>query len=123
MKTTKQFLMLCCLMVMAAWAYGQQWELDFGDQNDINQHSRIDMGMIDANEDAVLIGRFGRRRDWNTQLIKVHPDGSYERRVCEDLPKRLFMKDLVQLDNGNYFTVAFLQQDTTAYYYGGSELW
>ena len=123
MKTTKQFLMICCLMVMAAWAYGQQWELDFGDQNDINQHSRIDVGMIDANEDAVLIGRFGRRRDWNTQLIKVHPDGSYERRVCEDLPKRLFMKDVVQLDNGNYFTVAFLQQDTTVSYYGGSELW
>lgn len=115
--------MLCCLMVMAAWAYGQQWELDFGDQNDINQHSRIDVVMIDANEDAVLIGRFGRRRDWNTQLIKVHPDGSYERRVCEDLPKRLFMKDVVQLDNGNYFTVAFLQQDTTVSYYGGSELW
>ena len=123
MKTTMRIMMLCCLMVSAAWAYGQQWELDFGDQNDINQHSRIDAGMIDANEDAVLIGRFGRRRDWNTQLIKVHPDGSYERRVCEDLPKMLLFKDVVQLKNGNYFTVASKIQDTTLINYGGNELW
>ena len=123
MKVRNILILLLLLVAVAFSATAQQWELDFGDQNDINQHSRIDAGMIDANEDAVLIGRFGRRRDWNTQLIKVHPNGSYERRVCEDLPKRLFMKDLVQLDNGNYFTVAFLQQDTTAYYYGGSELW
>ena len=116
-------MMLCCLMVMAAWSYGQQWELDFGDQNDINQHSRIDAGVIDTNEDAVLIGRFGRRRDWNTQLIKVHPDGSYERRVCEDLPKMLLFKDVVQLNNGNYFTVAARIQDTTMINNGGNELW
>ncbi len=116
MKTTMRIMMLCCLIVMAAWAYGQQWELDFGDQNDINQHSRIDAGMIDTNEDAVLIGRFGRRRDWNTQLIKVHPDGSYERRICEDLPKMLLTHDMVHLNNGNYFTVAHFQPDTTMIY-------
>jgi hypothetical protein len=32
MKTTKKIMMTCCLMVMAVWAYAQQWELDFGDQ-------------------------------------------------------------------------------------------
>ena len=86
MKATR-FYTLLALLLMAGGVtmQAQQWDLDFGDQNDINQHSRIDAGMIDTNEDAVLIGRFGRRRDWNTQLIKVHPDGSYERRICEDL--------------------------------------
>ena len=116
---------LVALLVMAGGVtmQAQQWELDFGDQNDINQHSRIDAGMIDTNEDAVLIGRFGRRRDWNTQLIKVHPDGSYERRICVDLPEMLLYRDVVQLKNGNYFTVATRIQDTTKINNGGNELW
>ena len=109
-------------MIMAATSYGQQWELDFGDQNDINQHSRIDAGMIDAKEDAILIGRFGRIYHWNTQFIKVHPDGSYERRICEDLPEMLLFRDVVQLKNGNYFTVATGIQDTTKINNGGDEL-
>ena len=119
----KKGLITLLFVAIAITAMAQQWELDFGNQNDINQHSRIDAGMIDANEDAVLIGRFGRRRDWNTQLIKVHPDGSYERHVCEDLPKMLLFKDVVQLKNGNYFTVATRIQDTTIINYGGNELW
>ena len=123
MQAMKKAFFITLLLAIAEMAMAQQWELDFGDQNDINQHSRIDAGMIDANEDAVLIGRFGRRRDWNTQLIKVHPDGSYERRVCEDLPKMLLFKDVVQLNNGNYFTVATRIQDTTKINFGGDELW
>lgn len=119
----KAFFIITMLLAIAEMAMAQQWELDFGDQNDINQHSRIDAGVIDANEDAVLIGRFGRRKDWNTQLIKVHPDGSYERHVCEDLPKMLLTHDIVQLGNGNYFTVAQFQPDTTMINNGGSELW
>ena len=60
MKATR-FYTLLALLLMAGGVtmQAQQWELDFGDQNDINQHSRIDAGMIDTNEDAVLIGRFG----------------------------------------------------------------
>lgn len=122
-KTMKRGFFTSLFVAIAVMAMAQQWELDFGDQNDINQHSRIDAGVIDTNEDAVLIGRFGRRRDWNTQLIKVHPDGSYERRVCEDLPKMLLFKDVVQLNNGNYFTVAARIQDTTMINNGGNELW
>lgn len=115
--------MFCFFLSGAFSLQAQQWEIDFGDQNDINQHSRIDAGMIDANEDAVLIGRYGRRRDWHTQLIKVHPDGSHERRVCEDLPEMLMTYDLVQLSNGNYFTVASRIVDTTKIIFGGPELW
>ena len=67
----KRSFFITLFVAIAFSAMAQQWDLDFGDQNDINQHSRIDAGMIDTNEDAVLIGRFGRRRDWNTQLIKL----------------------------------------------------
>lgn len=123
MKVRSVLILLLLLVAVAFSATAQQWELDFGDQNDINQHSRIDAGMIDAKENAILIGRFGRRRDWNTQFIKVHPDGSYERRICEDLPKMLMVNDIVQLSNGNYFTVAQFQPDTNMIIYGGKELW
>ena len=75
MKTTRFYTLLALLLMTAGMTQAQQWELDFGDPTDINQHSRINAGVIDANGDAVLVGRFGRRRDWNTQLIKVHPDG------------------------------------------------
>ena len=119
----KRSFFITLFVAIAFSAMAQQWELDFGDQNDINQHSRIDAGMIDTNEDAVLIGRFGRRRDWNTQLIKVHPDGSYERRICEDLPGMLLFTDVVQLKNGNYFTVGTSRYDTTMINYGGEEIW
>ncbi len=122
MKKRKTILMLL-LMAAAFPAAAQQWELDFGDQNDINRHSRIDAGMMDADGDAVLIGRFGRRRDWHTQFIEVHPDGSYERRVSEDLPKMLLFTDIVQLKNGNYFTVGTSRYDTTMINAGGEEVW
>ena len=115
--------MLLVLAALALPAVAQQWEIDLGDPTDLNQHSRFNAGMIDREGDAVLIGRIGRRRDWHTQLVKVHADGSYERRVCEDLPKMLLMTDLVQLDNGNYFTVATRITDTTKINYGGPELW
>ena len=37
MKTTKKFMMLCCLMVMAATSYGQQWETVLPDSVSIVQ--------------------------------------------------------------------------------------
>ncbi len=123
MKAKRITTLLALLLMTGVTMQAQQWELDFGDQNDINQYSRIDAGVMDADGNAVLIGRFGRRHDWNTQLFKVHPGGSYEHRICEDLPKMLLTHDIVQLDNGNYFTVAQLQPDSTLINYGGSELW
>lgn len=123
MKTTRFYTLLALLLMTAGMTQAQQWELDFGDPTDINQHSRINAGVIDANGDAVLVGRFGRRRDWNTQLIKVHPDGSYERHVNEDLPKMLLFYDVVQLKNGNYFMVGTSRYDTTMLIYGGEEVW
>ncbi len=123
MKAKRITTLLALLLMAGVTMQAQHWEIDFGDPTDINQHSRINAGIIDANGDAVLVGRFGRRRDWNTQLIKVHPDGSYERHVNEDLPKMLFFYDVVQLKNGNYFTVATRIQDTTMINFGGNELW
>lgn len=118
----RNILILLLLAAVALPATSQQWELDFGDQNDINQYSSIGVGMIDAKGDAIMVGYYGRAYNSQTQLIKVHPDGSYERRVCEDLPKQLYAKDIVQLSNGNYFTVAHFQPDTTMLI-GGRELW
>ena len=123
MKATRLYTLLALLLMAGMTMQAQQWEFDFGDQNDINQYSRIDAGVMDADGNAVLIGRFGRRHDWNTSLFKVHPDGNYEHHICEDLPKMLLTHDIVQLDNGNYFTVAQLQPDSTLINYGGSELW
>lgn len=97
--------------------------MDFGDLNEVNQYSVIDAGVIDAKGDAILIGTYGRIYNWQTQLIKVHPDGSYERRVCEDLPRMLLMTDVVLLDNGNYFTVGAAALDSMNSVYGGRELW
>lgn len=124
MKLRNILILLLFAMAVALPATAQQWELDFGDQNDINQYSQINAGMIDADGNAVLMGDFGRCYDWNTQLIKVYPDGTHERRVCEDLPKQLCANDIVQLSNGNYFTVAQFQPDTTIMtVFGGRELW
>ena len=66
MKATRITTLFALLLMAGVTMQAQQWELDFGDQNDINQHSRIDAGVIDADGNAVLMGRFGRRRDWNT---------------------------------------------------------
>ncbi len=99
MKATRLYTLVALLLMAGGTMQAQQWELDFGDQNDSNQYSRIDAGVMDTDGNAVLIGRFGRRHDWNTSLFKVHPDGSYEHHICEDLPKMLLTHDIVQLDN------------------------
>ena len=119
----KSFITTLALVTFAISAMAQQWEINFGDTTDVNQYSRIDAGIIDANDDAVLIGRFGRRFDWSTQLVKVHSDGSHERYVCQELPRMLLFKDLVQLHNGDYFAVGARIQDTAMANFGGSELW
>ncbi len=100
MKKLRLYILVALLLMAGGVMQAQQWELDFGDQNDINPHSRIDAGVIDADGNAVLMGRFGGRRDWNTHLIKVYHDGSYERRICEDLSKMMLTHDIVQLSKG-----------------------
>ena len=55
--------MLALLLMAGVTMHAQQWEIDFGDPTDINQDSRIYSGIIDSNGDAVLVGRFVRRRD------------------------------------------------------------
>ena len=52
MKTMRLYTLLVLLVMAGGVMQAQQWELDFGDQNDINQHSRIDAGVIDADGNA-----------------------------------------------------------------------
>ncbi|MBQ6306954.1 MAG: T9SS type A sorting domain-containing protein [Bacteroidales bacterium] len=94
MKTTKQFMMLCCLMVMAATSYGQQWETVLPDSVSISG------GFVNEDNTIELVGCSGN-------------DGAYfkvfEDRQCETTTfpapdgKQLVLQTITPLDNGGYF--------------------
>ena len=60
MKTTKQFMMICCLMVMVATGYAQQWEIDYGDSF---SYTSLYQGIINADGDAIVMGVWGEDKN------------------------------------------------------------
>ncbi len=112
------------LLMIALDGVAQQWEIDILDKSNQSPYTIIDAGTMDANGNAILIGRQGRYRDSKTLLIKVFPDGSHAERICDELPNTLKMCDVVQLENGNFFTVGTQWQDTlNPLSLGGQRLW
>ncbi len=56
MKTTKQFMMLCCLMVMVAMGYAQQWEIDYSNGESYIAYVN---GILDAEGNGIMVGGCG----------------------------------------------------------------
>ena len=94
MKTTKKFMMLCCLMVMAATSYGQQWETVLPDSVSISG------GFINEDNTTELVGCSGN----DGAYFRVFEDGQYETTTFPAPEgKQLVLQTLTPLDNGGYF--------------------
>ena len=94
MKTTKQFLMICCLMVMAATSYGQQWETVLPDSVSISG------GFVNEDNTTELVGCSGN----DGAYFKVFGDGYYETTTFPAPEgKKLVLQTITPLDNGGYF--------------------
>ena len=94
MKTTKQFMMLCCLMVMAATSYAQEWAVSV-DETDAAK----ELIAVDGGEHILYVGSAPGR---DGCLLKVDKDGNYISRQVHLPGMALRYYSAIELDNGNY---------------------
>lgn len=94
MKTTKQFMMLCCLMVMAVMGYGQEWAVSV-DETDAAK----ELIAVDGGEHILSVGSAPDRDGF---LLKVDKDGNYISRQIHLPGMALRYYSAIELDNGNY---------------------
>ena len=86
--------MVCCLMVMAATSYGQQWETVLPDSVSISG------GFINEDNTTELVGCSGN----DGAYFRVFEDGQYETTTFPAPEgKQLVLQTLTPLDNGGYF--------------------
>ncbi|MBR6227636.1 MAG: T9SS type A sorting domain-containing protein [Bacteroidales bacterium] len=94
MKTTKKIMMICCLMVMAAMGYAQQWETILSDTVSISS------GFINEDNTMELVGYSGNYGAY----FRVFGDGHYETTTFPAPEgKKLVLQTLTPLDDGGYF--------------------
>ena len=94
MKTTKRFMMICCLMVMAVMGYGQEWAVSV-DETDAAK----ELIAVDGGEHILSVGSAPGR---DGCLLKVDKDGNYISRQVHLPGMALRYYSAIELDNGNY---------------------
>ena len=86
--------MLCCLMVMAATSYAQEWAVSV-DQTEMAK----EMIAVDGGEHILYVGSVPDRDGF---LLKVDKDGNYISRQIHLPGMALRYYSAIELDNGNY---------------------
>ena len=86
--------MLCCLMVMAATSYAQEWAVSV-DQTEMAK----EMIAVDDGEHILYVGSVPDRDGF---LLKVDKDGNYISRQIHLPGMALRYYSAIELDNGNY---------------------
>ena len=108
MKTTKKIIMICCLMVMAAVGYAQQWEIDYSNGESYIAYVN---GILDAEGNGIMVGGCGPiYPDCHPIVMRVESDGMHFEREYEDFDG-LILTDVVQLPNGNYFAAGVASEE------------
>ena len=109
MKTTKRFMMTCCLMVMAAMGYAQQWEIDFGDAS---TYTWLSQGITDREQNAIFFGKSGcDKTDCYPYFIRVDEEGNHQSYVLGDEQfHNLNKPSMVQMEDGNFFMVGDVEK-------------
>lgn len=109
MKTTKKTMMICCLMVMAATGYGQQWEIDFGDAS---TYTWLSQGITDREQNAIFFGKSGcDKTDCYPYFIRVDEEGNHQSYVLGDERfHNLNKPSMVQMEDGNFFMVGDMEK-------------
>ena len=109
MKTTKKFMMICCLMVMAAVGYAQQWEIDFGDAS---TYTWLSQGITDREQNAIFFGKSGcDKTDCYPYFIRVDQEGNHQSYVLGDEQfHNLNKPSMVQMEDGNFFMVGDMEK-------------
>ena len=109
MKTTKKSIMICCLMVMAAVGYAQQWEIDC---DDLGNYSYLRTGIVNDQGEAVIMGECGPDNNhFFPMVMRVTEDGEYDYRVFDTIEGNVRPTHIVQLANGTYFASAVVLSD------------
>ena len=108
MRTTKKFMMICCLMVMAAVGYAQQWEIDYSNGESYIAYVN---GILDAEGNGIMVGGCGPVYP-NCHPIVMHigSDGTHFEREYEGFDG-LILTDVVQLPNGNYLAAGIASEE------------
>lgn len=108
MKTTKKILMVCCLMVLAATGYAQQWEIDYANGDSLIQFNH---GILDSEGNCILVGGCGPAYpDYHPIVMRVEPDGTHFEREYDGFDG-LMLNHVVQLQNGNYFAAGLISEE------------
>ena len=94
MKTTKKSIMICCLMVMAAVGYGQEWAVSVDETDAAKELIAVDDG-----EHILYVGSVPDR---DGCLLKVDKDGNYISRQVHLPGMALRYYSAIELENGNY---------------------
>ena len=94
MKTTKKIMMTCCLMVLAAVTYGQEWSVTV-EQTELVK----EMIAVDGGEHILYVGSVPGP---DGLVLKVDEEGNYITRQVHLPGMMLRYYSVVELDNGNY---------------------
>ena len=94
MKTTKKIMMTCCLMVLAAVTYGQEWSVPV-EQTELVK----EMIAVDGGEHILYVGSVPGP---DGLVLKVDEEGNYITRQVHLPGMMLRYYSAIELDNGNY---------------------
>ena len=109
MKTTKKIMMVCCLMVMAAMGYAQQWEIDYSNGESYIAYVN---GILDAEGNGIMVGGCGPvYPNCHPIVMHIESDGTHFEREYEGFDG-LILTDVVQLPNGNYFAAGVASEES-----------
>lgn len=102
-------MMICCLMVMVATGYAQQWEIDFGDAS---TYTWLSQGITDREQNAIFFGKSGcDKTDCYPYFIRVDQEGNHQSYVLGDEQfHNLNKPSMVQMEDGNFFMVGDVEK-------------
>ena len=102
-------MMVCCLMVMAATGYGQQWEIDYSNGESYIAYVN---GILDAEGNGIMVGGCGPvYPNCHPIVMHIESDGTHFEREYEGFDG-LILTDVVQLPNGNYFAAGVASEES-----------
>ena len=100
--------MICCLMVMAAMGYAQQWEIDYSNGESYIAYVN---GILDAEGNGIMVGGCGPvYPNCHPIVMHIESDGTHFEREYEGFDG-LILTDVVQLPNGNYFAAGIASEE------------
>ena len=109
----KRIILVIFAAIVGMAAKAQHWEMDFGDPN---SYTVFVPGVVNNKGEAVLVGAIGADKNhYHPAIMSVTADGECTTRVYDTIEGNVMLTHVVQLDNGNYFASARVQENASSW--------